>query len=221
MINDYITEYKDMVLALSAEYQRKYSMLEREDIYQELWLWFASHTRKYKEWSELPTKDKERLIAKSLRNAALKYCEKEKARIAGYDTADVYYYDAAVVEAVLPSIIAGTYSIPVLIQDVNARYGGGNPAEGNNWIALRSDISAGFDKLPEDKQNILRLRFSMEQPDWATLAVEMNSTPDGARMKVHRAVLSLIKNLGGWKPYNEQEETNSSADEADSDTTEE
>ena len=31
----------------------------------------------------------------------------------------------------------------------------------------------------------------------------MDSTPDGARMKVQRAINSLIKNLGGWRPYNE------------------
>jgi hypothetical protein len=29
----------------------------------------------------------------------------------------------------------------------------------------------------------------------------MDTTVDGARMKVTRALNSLIKNLGGWKPY--------------------
>jgi hypothetical protein len=33
----------------------------------------------------------------------------------------------------------------------------------------------------------------------------MDSTPDGARMKVQRALNSLVKNLGGWKPYTERE----------------
>ena len=202
---NYIEEYNDMVQTLASEYYRKYSMLEREDIAQELWVWFVSHPRKYKEWSELEAKDKDRLIAKSLRNAALKYCEKEKARKSGYDASDLYYYDASVVEAFLPSIIAGTYAIPVSIQDLNAKFGSGNVSDGNNWLALRSDIAAAFEKLSDAKQNILRLRFSIDSPDWALLSKDMDSTPDGARMKVQRAINSLIKNLGGWRPYHDDD----------------
>ena len=213
---NYVEEYTDTVQQLSAEYARRYGMLERDDIRQELWLWFVAHPRKYAEWSELKNKDKDKLIAKSLRNAALKYCEKEKARKSGYDSSDLYYYDSTVVEAFLPSIIAGTYAIPVSIQDLNAKFGTGNDAEGNNWLALRSDISFAFDKLSEAKQNVLRLRFSIDSPDWALLAKDMDSTPDGARMKVQRAVNSLIKNLGGWRPYHEndmvQEESEASPD---------
>jgi hypothetical protein len=206
----YIEEYNDLVQTLASEYSRKYSMIERDDIGHELWVWFVGHPRKYKEWSALEQKDKDKLIAKSLRNAALKYCEREKSRKIGYDTSDLYYYDASVVEAFLPSIIGETYVIPTKIQDLNAKFGSGGVSDGNNWLALRSDIAAAYYKLSEAKQNILRLRFSIEQPDWATLAKEMDSTPDGARMKVQRAVNSLIKNLGGWKPYydkDEQEET--------------
>ena len=213
---NYIQDYNDMVQTLASEYQRKYSMLERDDIAQELWVWFVAHPRKYKEWSELEQKDRDKLIAKSLRNAALKYCEKEKARKSGYDTSDLYYYDASVVEAFLPSIIAGTYAIPVSIQDLNAKFGSGNVSDGNNWLALRSDIAAAFEKLSDAKQNILRLRFSIDSPDWALLSKDMDSTPDGARMKVQRAINSLIKNLGGWRPYHEddvvQEEESTSDD---------
>jgi hypothetical protein len=210
---NYISEYNDLVQQLASEYARRYSMLELDDIGQELWVWFVAHPRKYKEWSELEQKDKDKLIAKSLRNAALKYCEREKARKSGYDTSDLYYYDASVVEAFLPSIIAGTYSIPVSIQDLNAKFGTGNLSEGNNWLTLRSDIMGAFEKLSDAKQNILRLRFSIDSPDWATLAKDMDSTPDGARMKVQRAMNSLVKNLGGWRPYNEPDSIQSEAEE--------
>lgn len=210
----YIEEYNDLVQTLASEYSRKYNMIERDDIGQELWVWFVGHPRKYKEWSALEQKDRDKLIAKSLRNAALKFCEREKARKVGYDTSDLYYYDASVVEAFLPSIIGETYVIPAKIQDLNAKFGSGDISDGNNWLALRSDIAAAYYKLSEAKQNILRLRFSVEQPDWATLAKEMDSTPDGARMKVQRALNSLVKHLGGWRPYNDEdnkEETNESS----------
>jgi hypothetical protein len=212
---NYISEYSDVVQQLSSEYARRYNMLERDDIAQELWVWFVGHPRKYKEWLELQQKDRDKLIAKSLRNAALKYCEKEKARKVGYDTSDLYYYDVSVVEAFLPSIIAGTYAIPTSIQDLNAKFGSGNLADGNNWLALRSDIAAAFSKLSDAKQNVLRLRFSIDSPDWSLLSKDMDSTPDGARMKVQRAINSLTKNLGGWRPYQEDDavETKEEVDE--------
>jgi hypothetical protein len=212
---NYISEYSSVVQQLSSEYARRYGMLERDDIAQELWVWFVGHPRKYKEWLELQQKDRDKLIAKSLRNAALKYCEKEKARKVGYDTSDLYYYDVSVVEAFLPSIIAGTYAIPTSIQDLNAKFGSGNLADGNNWLALRSDIAAAFSKLSDAKQNVLRLRFSIDSPDWSLLSKDMDSTPDGARMKVQRAINSLTKNLGGWRPYQEDDavETKEEVDE--------
>jgi hypothetical protein len=201
----YIEEYNQLVQQLAAEYAKRYTMLERDDRGQELWVWFVSHPRKYKEWSALEQKDRDKLIAKSLRNAALKYCEYQKARKIGYDVSDLYYYDVSVVEAFLPSIIGETYEIPTKIQDLNAKFGSGAASDGNNWLSLRSDIASAFYRLSEQKQNILRLRFSVDSPDWTMLSKEMESTPDGARMKVQRALNSLVKHLGGWKPYHEQD----------------
>lgn len=200
---NYIEDYNDLVQTLAAEYTRKYSMVERDDIAQELWVWFVAHPRKYKEWSELKQKDQDKLIAKSLRNAALKFCEKEKAKKIGYDMSDLYYYDTSVIEVFLPSIIGESYEIPTKIKDLGGTIKKNEISDGNNWLSLRSDILSAYNKLSEAKQNILRLRFSIEQPDWALLAKDMDSTPDGARMKVQRAINSLIKHLGGWRTYNE------------------
>lgn len=202
---NYIDEYNDLVQTLAAEYARRYTMLERDDIGQELWVWFVGHPRKYKEWSALEQKDRDKLIAKSLRNAALKFCEREKAKKVGYDMSELYYYDVSVVEVFLPTIISESYEMPSKIKDLGNSVKGSELSDGMNWLVLRSDIATAYYKLPEAKQNILRLRFSMEQPDWATLAKEMDSTPDGARMKVQRALNSLIKHLGGWRPYNDED----------------
>ena len=200
---NYIEDYNNLVQTLATEYARKYTMVERNDIGQELWVWFVAHPRKYKEWSELKQKDQDKLIAKSLRNAALKFCEKEKARKVGYDMSDLYYYDTSVIEVFLPSIIGESYEIPTKIKDLGGTVKTSDISDGNNWLSLRSDILSAYNKLSEAKQNILRLRFSIEQPDWALLAKDMDSTPDGARMKVQRAINSLIKHLGGWRTYNE------------------
>jgi RNA polymerase sigma factor (sigma-70 family) len=216
----WVQEYDLLVSSLAQEYSRKYSIVETADIKQILWMWFVTHPNKYTEWSKLPPKDKEKLIAKSLRNAALKYCEQEKARKFGYDMVDLYYYDPSVIEAFLPSILADTYEIPSKILDLNFKFGkSGEVTDGNNWLVLRSDIEKAFNKLAEAKQNILRLRFTTDNYEWNELAKELNTSPDGARMRVTRAINSLIRILGGWHTFNDTDNlVDKNEDEEEHDT---
>ena len=201
MSEEWVQEYDLLVSSLASEYTKRYPMVEAEDIRQILWMWFVTHPVKYKEWSKLPAKDKEKLIAKSLRNAALKHCEKEKSQKSGYDLLDLYYYDSSVIEAFLPSIIAGSYEVPSKIKDLNFKFGKGEVTDGNNWLVLRSDIEKAYNQLAEAKQNILRLRFTMDNCEWTELGKELNTSADGARMRVTRAVNSIVRHLGGWKTY--------------------
>jgi hypothetical protein len=213
-MNDYIDKYDLLVASLATEYHRKYPMVETLDIQQILWLWFVTHPLKYKEWSELEQKDRDKLIAKSLRNAAIKYCEKEKAKTVGYELIDIYYYDASVIEVFLPSIIAESYEIPTKIKDLNFKASKTESVtDGNNWLVLRSDIANAFYKLTEAKQNILRTRFSTDNSEWNLIAKDLNTTVDGARMKVQRAINSLIRNLGGWRPYSDEDIQQAKKDE--------
>ena len=197
---DYITEYESVVAHIASEYHKKYPMLETQDISQILWMWFVTHPSKYKEWSSLEQKDRDKLVAKSLRNAAITFCEKEKAKVVGYEFLDLYYYDATVIEAFLPSIISESYEIPSKIKDLNFKFGKGETTDGNNWLVLRSDIASAYYRLSEAKQKILKVRFSMENCEWDVIAAELDSTPEGARKKVQRTIASLIRNLGGYRP---------------------
>lgn len=219
MTDAWVDEYNLLVSTLAMEYSRKYSIIETADIRQILWMWFVTHPNKYTEWSKLPSKDKEKLIAKSLRNAALKYCEQEKARKFGYDMVDLYYYDSSVVEAFLPSILADSYEIPTKIKDLNFQFGKtGEVTDGNNWLVLRSDIEKAFNQLAEAKQNILRLRFTTDNSEWSELAKELNTSADGARKRVERAVNSLIRNLGGWRTYNDTDNLEVKEEDEDDDS---
>jgi len=219
MSEEWVQEYNLLVSTLAMEYSRKYSIVETVDVKQILWMWFITHPNKYTEWSKLPPKDKEKLIAKSLRNAALKYCEQEKARKFGYDMVDLYYYDPSVIEAFLPSILADSYEIPSKIQDLNFKFGKSREVtDGNNWLVLRSDIEKAFNKLAEAKQNILRLKFTTDNYEWNDLAKELNTSADGARMRVTRAINSLIRILGGWRTYTDTDNLDVKEDEKEDDT---
>jgi hypothetical protein len=216
---EFVTEYDYLVESLAYEYHRKYPMVEIADIQQVLWLWFVTHPNKMSEWEALDIKDREKLIAKSLRNASIKYCEREKAKTVGYELLDLYYYDNSVIEAFLPSIIAESYEMPAKIKDLNfkvAKSEGSN--DGNNWLVLRSDIATAFYKLTEAKQNVLRIRFSTDNNEWSLIAKDLKTTPDGARMKVQRAINSLIRNLGGWRPFADEDTPTAPVEEDDDGT---
>lgn len=207
-----------MVIALAAEYQKKYNMTEQADIQQVLWLWFVSHPNKYKEWSNLEQKDRDKLIAKSLRNAAIKYCEREKSRKVGYELLDLYYYDATVIEAFLPSIIVESYEIPTAIKDLNYKFSKGETTDGNNWLVLRSDIATAYYRLSETKQNVLRIRYADPNTKLEDIIEKLSTTKDGARMKVQRALNSLIRNLGGFRPYHDEDVVATEEDDDDTST---
>lgn len=215
--------YKDMMVRIAAEFHKKYPMVEVNDLQQEMYLWFVTHPRKFKEWSALDEKDRDKLIAKSLRNQCLKYCEKEKARKLGYDMVDVYYYNVSIIEAFLPNIIAESYEMPSKIKDLTEQVKSNEISDGMNWLALRSDIAKAYYKLPKIKQEILITRFSNPDADWSQIAEELKTTPDGARMKVQRVLLSMMQILGGWRAYNDkdsQDKTESEPVTEESDTEE-
>jgi maltooligosyltrehalose synthase len=79
--------------------------------------------------------------------------------------------------------------------------GKGEITDGNNWLVLRSDIEKAYNQLAEAKQNILRLRFTVDNCEWNELGKELNTSADGARMRDTRAVNSLVRHLGGWRTY--------------------
>ncbi len=63
-----IEKWDYIVQAVSAEYHRKYDMVELDDIRQSLYQWFVEHPNKLKEWEAIGKKDAKNLIYRSLRN---------------------------------------------------------------------------------------------------------------------------------------------------------
>ena len=127
-----IEKYENLVAHLGYEFARKFRMVDADDIRQELWVWFLEHPNKVKAWEKLDDKQSVKLIARSLRNAAKDYCQKEKAKIAGYRVEDNYYYDKNVLELLLPAVLRGDSSAPAL-NDIGFAANKKVASEGNNW----------------------------------------------------------------------------------------
>lgn len=197
-----ISEYKDLVRIISATKHKEYPMVSRDDIEQELWMWFITHPNKTSEWRQLDIKESTKLFTRSLHNAASRYCQHEKARSVGYEISDIAYYQRAVIEELLPSVLSGDWSQEITF-DINSERASKAPNEGGNLMAMQADISRAFEGLKENHQNIL-IQWNMVGKNSKDLATVLGSSNEkAARMRVTRAIDALIQNLGGHKPYYE------------------
>jgi len=201
-----IEKYEGLVGAIAYEFSRKYHMIEPADIRQELWLWFLTHPNKITVWEKLDEKQTIKLISRSLRNAAKDYCQKEKARIVGYNVDDNYYYDRQVLEILLPAVLRGDSTAPSMV-DLGFTSTRKVASEGGNWFAMMSDIDKALKKMPEEQYNILYLRFG-DGMDNSSLASELQISDDAARMRVNRALNSLLNQIGGTRPRRERDYKN-------------
>ena len=204
-----VQDFGAMVAQISREYHRKYKMVEREDIVQELWLWFATHTRKTEEWKKEHEDQKsvDKLIAKSLRNAAHDYCLKEKARVEGYSMEDVFFYKKEFVKMLLPAVVTNDWD--KLSNTLNL--GGSQPkapSEANDWMAYASDIKFALDKLPEDERKLVEEFYGndMTGAEFHEQVLPEKSTARAAVMQANRALNKMVKTLGGFPPFKDKKD---------------
>ena len=205
LTEDMVNKYKHIVTRVSYDYAKRYGMLDREDIAQECWLWFLEHPSKTQEWAEMDWKENELLLARSLRNAALKYCVKEKARVEGYHVDDIFWYSKDFIKELLPAVLTDDW------RRVQETFGGGgnkSAAETGDWMAYAADIRKAYETLTEDEQKLVFL-FYAQDVDGDTLKEASNDRPTAraAMMVANRAVGKMVKHLGGARPVRDNDYT--------------
>jgi RNA polymerase sigma factor (sigma-70 family) len=215
-----VVDWKDIerwdyiVVAVSSEYHKKFPMVELEDIKQSLYQWFPEHPNKLKEWEAIGEKDAKNLIYRSLRNQALDYCQKWKAKSVGYDTGDLYYYEPEIVEAIIPAVLRGEYGVT---HKLNLGRPGrpSAPSEGGNLTIIMLEVDAAYWKLSKDDKKIIFFRHA-ESLDFKEIAnlLELFSE-DTARMRHKRAIKRLINKMGGFKPYRDNDFSDKEHEEED------
>jgi DNA-directed RNA polymerase specialized sigma24 family protein len=206
-----------IVLHVADEYHKKYSMVDREDIKQSLYEWFVSHPRKLTEWEKLGNRSAQNLLYRSLRNQALDYCQLWKSKSIGYELSDLYYYEADVIEALLPAILRGDLTEgPKLDLGMPGRPSA--PSEGGNMMAMMAEIKDAYSKLSTEDKGILYLKHA-NSLDYGSIANELQlSSDDAARMRHKRAIKKIINRLGGYRPFLDKDETDNKGDDDSKDS---
>lgn len=199
-----IKKWDYIVVAVASEYHRKYDMVELEDIKQSLYKWFLEHPNKLNEWEAIGEKDAKNLIYRCLRNDALDYCLEWKAKSVGYETSDVFFYEADIIEALLPLVLRGEFGVSHKLNLVGPSKPPA-PAEGGNMMVMMIEIDKAYRKLSTEDRTVLFYRYA-ESMDYGDVATEMNlGSEDAARMRHNRAVKKLITRIGGFRPWSDKD----------------
>ena len=200
---DRIKKWDYIVDSVASEYQLKFK-IEIKDIRQNLYQWFVEHPNKIDTWEAIGEKDAKNLIYRSLRNQALDYCQAWKAKTGGYETSDLFFYQADMIEALLPSVLRGEINLAHKL-NLGGTARPSAPSEGGNMMAMMIEIDAGFWKLGKEDRKLLFLRYC-ESMDFQGIADEMKlPSEDTARMRNKRAIKKLINKIGGFKPYRDED----------------
>jgi hypothetical protein len=194
-----VTRYWSMVKRIASIHHRKFPMAELEDIEQEIWMWFVTHPNKVRDWSALPQKESDKIIARSLHNAALKFCISEKARIEKYSLDDLFWYSADFIKELLPSVLSEDW------KRVDQKFSSGgpsgkSPAESGDWMAYASDISRAYTALNEEEKELVKRFYADDIGGEALMAESERPTARAAMMAANRAVHKMVKYLGGRNP---------------------
>lgn len=199
-----IQPWQYVVDAVAVEYSRKFDMVEIEDIRQSLYQWFMEHPNKLDEWEAKGERDAKNLIYRSLRNQALDYCQKWKAKSVGYDIGDLYYYTAEIIEALMSPVLRGEFNASHKLN--LGRVGRPSaPAEGGNLVAMMIEIDYAYWKMGKEDRKILFMRHA-ESMDFKEMANFLSlGSEDAARMRHKRSINRLIRKLGGFKPFPDED----------------
>jgi DNA-directed RNA polymerase specialized sigma24 family protein len=201
-----------IVVSVSAEYHKKFQMVDLADIKQSLYQWFVEHPNKLTEWEALGTRDAKNLIYRSLRNQALDYCQYWKAKSLGYEPDDLFYYDPAIVETLLPAILRKEMLVPQKLNSTGPKQPSA-PAEGGNLVTMMIEVDIAYLKLSDEEKELLYLRFA-DALDYSDIASALNiESSDAVRMRIKRAVRKLVNKMGGYHPYSDEDSAEPVGDE--------
>jgi len=201
---------KDLVSAVAGSIARKFKgWVERDDLKQELYLWFIGRQDQYTDQLNEESKEKrehnERRLAYQMRRIAEKYARREKARKAGYHITDEVFYDTATIARLMPSILQSVIEGTVLEQAQDLINDGQPrkqpaPSEGGNLLAILIDVKKSYLKLEEEDKTILRMRY-YDNNTLQEISQYLEVAVSTADRRCTSALRRLQDKLGGDTPW--------------------
>lgn len=175
-------------------------LIDAQDLIGEANLWMVSHMDKVSQW-----RSQGRHGQNKLRNACRQRCltiiAKERRQRSGLEPGDSFYYTPQILREVLPDIFDvedWNNSSMALSNDVRTP---ARPSEGNNRLAIVSDIRAAFYGLPQKDQDFLSDMYRDGGIPTDVMAVTWEITERSVKRREERIIEKLVERLGGEPPW--------------------
>ena len=209
VVDPWLKESREIAVTVARKVHRRYhTYFDVQDVTQELMVWILKRQDKIKEWLDHPLGSDEykmgvRKLGKTLTRNADKYCRRIKAQKLGYEVRDEQYYSPISLSELLPFV----WSDVVETRDASKPKvsGGGNPAEGGNYVIQLFDIRRALKKLDPQDKLVLQMKF-FEQLNYQDIAQTFGVSDSTAHRKVDGALRRLNNHLGGQTPFQSQVE---------------
>jgi RNA polymerase sigma factor (sigma-70 family) len=203
-MDKWLDEASDVASQVARIVHRKYqTYFDVADVRQELLTWIWRREDKVREWlspDQTPEEYKGgiRQLGKTLTRQADKYCRRLKAQKLGYELRDEQYYDPITLSEMLPFVWEDVVNTTDATKPRVS--GGGNPAEGGNYVIQLFDIRRALSKLDPQDRLILQMKF-FEQLTFTEIANTLGVSDTTAHRKVDGALRRLNNHLGGQSPF--------------------
>lgn len=178
--------------------RRSYPMVERDDIEQEIWVWVFSKPEKVDEYQDGTEHGRNKLL-KAMRNAGIRFCQTEKARILGYRPEDNYFYDLGLIRECLSLIWDedAWVNAPAVAEQAKVKYRA--VSEGNNYVTTLVDVSKAVALLKLEEQQVLRWHYH-EGLTSAEIGERLDLTASAIDGRLGRLTRKVQRHLGGERP---------------------
>jgi len=208
-MDKWLDEATDVASQVARIVHRKYqTYFDVSDVRQELLTWIWRREDKVKQWlspEQTPEdyKGGVRQLGKTLTRQADKYCRRLKAQKLGYELRDEQYYDPITLSEMLPFVWEDVVNTTDATKPKVS--GGGNPAEGGNYVIQLFDIRRALIKIDPQDRLVLQMKF-FEQLTFSEIADTLGVSDTTAHRKVDGALRRLNQHLGGQSPFQSEVE---------------
>lgn len=189
------------------------SLISAEDLTQDMWVAALEHLDLITSHAEEGNSEAIKLILKrqAKRHIAAEQREQRtrKAALEGYETYDEEFYSVGALRRLLPMFLdGGVTERPPTGREQSWKVSGGGSGGYGDYTVVMSDIDVAFGKLSQGKQKILSRYFTFPQGSGGfthtEIAGRMGMEPGELSSRVHHALRSLQRNLGGQSPWDKR-----------------
>lgn len=137
-----------------------------------------------------------------IRRAGERYARKEKARALGYELGDEYFYRMAMIETLIKVIGSDDAHLTnqVMDPDIHGVKAKKQPNEGNNLLAMLSDVDRALKKLDLRTHQILKSKYAGDE-SLAVIAEYWDISPQRVEQIINKGLRDITEYLGGVTPY--------------------